>query len=498
MVKQHVGALVHLTHDGRDAPREGELAVGALIRGQTDDVRRAAEARDQPRGAPRDGADGDDLRADVDGHAAGGVADGVERVVDLKLRLGEALGIVDVRLGVFGDARHGAQRLDGVLAGRRLAGEHDGARAVIDGVGDVRDLGTGGADVVRHALEHLGRGDDALAEQAALADELLLDARQLLVRHLDAHVAAGDHDAGALGEDVLDVVDAGLILDLGDDGDVPAAVGAQKAVEIDQILPARHEGRSHEVHVVFNAEEQVALVLLAQEVLLEHLVREAHALAVGQHAAGGDAADNVGIGRGGDGQRDEPVVDEHGVARLKILRETGIAHGHAFGIAGHGLGRERERVAAVQFDLPVFKRADAVLGALRVEHDGDGQTELGAQLFDAVDAHLMLGVRAVGKVQARDVHTGEHHGSQHLLTVTGGTDGADDLRFSHIRLPLSGRMDYFFFLPNQRRSLRSVFSGSSTLMFRAASEMASASKSRPSSVAAARIWSMNSVCACSV
>ena len=197
MVKQHVGALVHLTHDGCDAPREGELAVGALIRGQTDDVRRAAEARDQPRGAPRDGTDGDDLCADVDGHAAGGVADGIERVVDLKLRLGEALGIVDVRLGVFGDACHRAQRLDGVLAGRRLAGEHDGACAVIDGVGDVRDLGTSGADVVRHALEHLGRGDDALAEQTALADELLLDARQLLIRHLDAHVAAGDHDAGA-------------------------------------------------------------------------------------------------------------------------------------------------------------------------------------------------------------------------------------------------------------------------------------------------------------
>ena len=73
------------------------------MRGQADDVRRAAEARDQPRGAPRDGADGDDLRADVDGHAARGVADGVERVVDLKLRLGEMFGVVDVRLGVFGD-----------------------------------------------------------------------------------------------------------------------------------------------------------------------------------------------------------------------------------------------------------------------------------------------------------------------------------------------------------------------------------------------------------
>ena len=356
--------------------------------------------------------------------------------MDLKLRLGEALGVVDVRLGVFGDAGHGAQRLDGVLACGRLAGEHDGARAVIDGVGHVGDLGAGGADVVRHALEHFGRGDDALAKQAALADELLLDARQLLIRHLDAHVAAGDHDAGALGEDLLDVVDAGLILDLGDDGDVLAAVGAQEGVEVGQVLLARHEGRGHEVHVVFDAEEQVALVLLAQKRLLEHLVREAHALAVREHAAGGDAADDVRVGRGGDGQGDEPVVDEHGVARLKILREPGIAHGHALGIAGDGLGRERERVAAVQLDLPVRERADAVLRALRVEHDGDGQVELRAQLLDPVNAHLVLGVRAVGKVQARDVHAREHHGAQRLLAVAGGANGADDLRFSHIRLPL--------------------------------------------------------------
>ena len=99
--------------------------------------------------------------------------------------------------------------------------------------------GAGGADVVRHALEHLGRGDDALAEQAALADELLLDARQLLIRHLDAHVAAGDHDAGALGEDVLDVVDTGLIFDLGDDGDVPAAVA-----EIADVANAVYDGTS--------------------------------------------------------------------------------------------------------------------------------------------------------------------------------------------------------------------------------------------------------------
>ena len=76
------------------------------------------------------------------------------------------------------------------------------------------------------------------------------------------------------------------------------------------------------------------------------------------------------------GQGDEPVVDEHGVARLEILCKPGVAHGHALGAAGDRLGRECERVAVVQLDLPALERADAVLGALRVEHDGDGQIKL--------------------------------------------------------------------------------------------------------------------------
>lgn len=38
---------------------------------------------------------------------------------------------------------------------------------------------------------------------------------------------------GALGEDLLDVVDPGLVLDLGDDGEVLAAVFAAEGVDVD-------------------------------------------------------------------------------------------------------------------------------------------------------------------------------------------------------------------------------------------------------------------------
>ena len=64
------------------------------------------------------------------------------------------------------DAVHGLNRLERVLAHRRLGREHDGVGAVQDGVGHVGRLGPGRPRSVNHRLEHLRRGDDRLAVQA--------------------------------------------------------------------------------------------------------------------------------------------------------------------------------------------------------------------------------------------------------------------------------------------------------------------------------------------
>ena len=71
-----------------------------------------------------------------------------------------------------------------------------------------------------HRLEHLGGGDHALAEQTAFGDQMLLDGRELLKGDLNAHIAAADHDAVAGLADLLDVVNARLIFDLGDQVDI--------------------------------------------------------------------------------------------------------------------------------------------------------------------------------------------------------------------------------------------------------------------------------------
>ena len=414
------------------APGHGQLVPRPLVGGEAEDVGRRAEARDHAHGQAAQRGDHDGLRVEVDGHGAGRVGDRVDAVVDLKGPGLEQALVVDVPLGLLGDLAHDAHGVHRVPARGGLAREHDGAGPVVDGVGHVADLGAGGAGVGDHALEHLGCGDDALAAHAADGDQMLLDGGQLGKRHLHAEVAAGHHDALAGGADLVDVVHAGLVLDLGDDVDVPAAVVLQEGLEVDQVLLAGDEGGGHEVHAVADAEEQVGPVLLGHVGLTHDLAGEAHALAVGEHAAREHGAADLGVLDGADLEDHEAVVDEDFVARREVVGQPSVADGDDALVPDHVLaGGEGEVRPVPQRDLPAAEGADAVLGALGVEHDGDGEIELLPHGLDHVDLLLVFLMGAVGEVEARHVQARQTHGPEDGGVLARGADGADDLGLAH-------------------------------------------------------------------
>jgi len=131
--------------------------------------------------------------------------------------------VADVRDGVLSLEASLAHLADGKLRVGTLGGfsaKHDAVGAVDDGVADVADLGAGGARVLDHALEHLGRADDGLSGHVAHGDQLLLGGEYLCGGDLDAEISSGNHDAVGRGEDLLEVVEALPVLDLGNDLDV--------------------------------------------------------------------------------------------------------------------------------------------------------------------------------------------------------------------------------------------------------------------------------------
>ena len=145
--------------------------------------------------------------------------------------------VVGVALDLGGDPVHGGDRLDREGAGGRFGRQHHRVAALEDGGGDVGHLGAGRHRRGDHRFEHLGGDDHRLAGAAAGAGDLLLDAGHALQRHLDAEVAAGDHQRVGVLDDRRQALDRLRLLDLGED----AGAAAGELAHLGEVL--RRAGR---------------------------------------------------------------------------------------------------------------------------------------------------------------------------------------------------------------------------------------------------------------
>jgi hypothetical protein len=113
-----------------------------------------------------------------------------------------------------------------------------------------------------HRLQHLGRDDHRHLRAAGLADDLLLDVRHVLERHVDAEVAARDHHRVDLGQDARQVVDDLVPLELGDDGQVGGGFVPQELAHLVDIGRRAHERDRDVVDPVAQPEVQVLAILV--------------------------------------------------------------------------------------------------------------------------------------------------------------------------------------------------------------------------------------------
>ena len=370
---------------------------------------------------------------------SGGIAD-----ADLAGVLGQSgeAGVVFL-LGALSNGRHGLEGLHGVSACSGLTGQHDGRGAVVDGVCHVGDLGAGGAGVHDHAVQHLGSGDDGLAEGEGTFDDILLDAGQLGEVDLHAQIAAGDHDGVGGSQDAVDVVHALAVLDLGDDADV-GVVLVQQVADVVHVLCGAHEGSGDEVKALLCAEDDVVAVALAH---IRHGQMDAghvDALLVLDLAVVQHLADDVGVVHGLDLQLDQAVVQHDGAAGLHILRQVLIGDGADLLGALHLAGGQGEGLAGFQHFGAVLEVAQADLGALGVQQGSHRKAQFladGLQLFKAAQ---MLLVGAVGKIETGNVHAVGDQLAQDALLIGRRAQGADDLGFSHTYLQLTSQSLFYF------------------------------------------------------
>ncbi len=182
-----------------------------------------------------------------------GIGDRALRVVGREqVQLLQASGptvVVELVVGALRDARHGRHRVHRVDTDRRLGREHHRARTVEHRVGDVGRLGARGDGRVDHRLEHLRGGDDGPSTGDALADDLLLEVRQLLDRELRAEIAACHHHRARGFDDAFEVLDRGAGLDLRHH---ERAAGVRLGAEATDVVCRAHERQRHHVDAGFD------------------------------------------------------------------------------------------------------------------------------------------------------------------------------------------------------------------------------------------------------
>ena len=217
-----------------DSPAQAQLLQHGRIVGKSQDVGVGPEPGEferRPSGA---------------GHHHRFCAEGTDQP---RRRGGDGLGAVpgtqvaEIGIDRFGLIDGGIGHLEGfkgVLAHRRLIGEHDGVATVKNGVGHVGDLCPGGHRGDHHGPEHLGGDDRDLTRFVGLGHQLLLYDGHPLHRDLHAQVSPGHHDAVDLGEDGVDVVDTLAPLQLGHDQRL-AAGGVQVLPGVEDVFGGAHE-----------------------------------------------------------------------------------------------------------------------------------------------------------------------------------------------------------------------------------------------------------------
>ena len=324
-----------------------------------------------------------------------------------------------------------------VCAGGGLAGEHDAAGAVKDGVGHVGHLGAGGPGVADHGVQHLGGGDDVLACPDGGLDHPLLEDGHLVGGDLHAQIAPGNHDAVGGGDDAVQIVHALPVLDFGDDADGLSAALVEESADLRHVGGPADEGGGDEVKVVLHGEAQVVPVPVGEGGQGDGHAGDVDALVVGEDAASDDGAVDVVAAHLRHLQLHKAVVDEHPAARLQLVAEVDVGDGNTGPVAGHVVGGEGEGRACRQRHRAVREGTDADLRAFGVQNGGHRAAQIVPDALKAGEHGQMRFVSAVGEVEPGGVHAGQNELFHGGLVARGGAEGADDFCFSHNDPPVA-------------------------------------------------------------
>ena len=144
-----------------------------------------------------------------------------------------------------------------------FAAQHDRVRLFEYRVGHICDLGPCRNPIRDHRFKQMGGDHDRFAQPNTTFDDSSLNDRQFFHRHFDAKIAAGDHDKVRDLNNVIDRLDRGLILYLGQHLGFAFFAGKQIA-KLGEIAGFSNKAERNEVDAELRSECNVSNVLFCK------------------------------------------------------------------------------------------------------------------------------------------------------------------------------------------------------------------------------------------
>ncbi len=263
---------------------------------------------------------------------------------------------------------------------------------------------------------------------ARLLDDLLLQARELGIAHLDPEVPPGHHHRIACPDHIGQIPDRLGAFDLGHHQRV-AAGRTQQRTRLVHVGGIAGEGNRQVVDLERRRDANVLAVLVGQRT-----GRQAPALAIDALVVAEFAADQY------PGLDPRAVDAEHLQADLAVVEQQHVADeqvrgqllvGNADRMPGAGVDGEarvqRELGAVGEIRLARRESVDADLGTLKVAEHAHVAAGLLRGFPHQIETSRMIGEGAVRKVQPHHVDAGAHHVEQYFGIIRGRTKSRDDL-----------------------------------------------------------------------
>ena len=207
----------------------------------------------------------------------------------------------------------------------------------------------------------------------------------------------------------------------------------QDPADLQHILFLAHKACGDDVKTLFNAEQNIAHIGIADIRHGQIRSGHVHTLMVGNRAAVYHTADDIRIRNLLHDHLDQTVVDQDPGACAHIVHQILIGNGCDL-IGSHDLVRgQSELLPRHKLRLSALKIPQPDLRSLGIKENGHRHVQLPAHLADRIKFRALLRMISMGKITACNVHSGKDDLSYHFLALRSGSDRADHFGFSHIQ-----------------------------------------------------------------